>query len=40
MSRRSRQPAHHLTEGLALAAAFSVALFAWGLRELRTGFFS
>jgi hypothetical protein len=29
-----------LTETLALAAALSVALFAWGLRELRTGFFS
>jgi hypothetical protein len=30
-SRRNR----HVTERLALAAAFSLALFAWGLREIK-----
>jgi hypothetical protein len=35
MALRAPQPDRRLTERLALAAAFSLALFAWGLREIR-----
>jgi hypothetical protein len=35
MALRARHPDRRLTERLALAAAFSLALLAWGLREFR-----
>jgi hypothetical protein len=35
MALRARHPDRRLTERLALAAAFSLALLAWGLREIR-----
>jgi hypothetical protein len=35
MARGGRRPNRRYGERLALAAAFSLALFAWGLREIR-----
>jgi hypothetical protein len=38
MALRTRQPERRLAERLILAAALSLALFAWGLREIKHTF--